>query len=196
MYRKILGSSIILIVLLLLINYLFNNYGLYITENKALKNSYPSKDGVVIFEKEYKNRELVIWKTNSGNFVKTIESKLGIFYHVSNFAELSPMTPLIGKEGGFKRTWSASLNSKKMYETIVAVESDNPEIKRVTISNDNIDNVILNDLEEVKKHSPVFIELKLENGFAATYVELNPKDAGGFIFRGINEKGKIIILGR
>ncbi|WDH96237.1 hypothetical protein PUW24_18940 [Paenibacillus urinalis] len=83
-----------------------------------------------------------------------------------------------------------------MYDTIFGVESDNPEIKRVIISNDNIDNVISYDMDEIKENSTVFIELILEDGFAASYNELNTKDASGFIFRGLNDKGEILILGR
>ncbi|MBD7969233.1 hypothetical protein [Paenibacillus gallinarum] len=196
MYRKIIRRSILLIVLLLLINYLFNNSGFYITESKAIRDSYPYKNGDVIYEKEYENKKIIILKTSDVNYVKLIGFKLGMFYHVSNIAELYFMTPLIGKEGDIKRTWSASLNSNELYETMIAVESENPEIKRVIVSNDNIDNVILDDLEEIKENSTVFLELKLEDGFATSYLELYSKDVGGFIFRGVNEKGEIITLGR
>ncbi|MGF7050630.1 hypothetical protein J2T13_005180 [Paenibacillus sp. DS2015] len=196
MDRKILRRSIVLIVLLLLIIYLFNKSGYSLTENNAIRNSYPSKDGEVIYVKDYGNKKTIIWKTNNGNYAKLVEPKWDIFYHVSHVAELYPMTPVVGQEGDIKRTWSASLNSNKMFETIFAVASDNPEIKRVIVSNDNIDNVILDNIEEIKENSTVFIELKLEDGFAAAYSELKTKDAGGFIFRGIDEKGKIIILGR
>lgn len=196
MDRKILRRSILLIVLLLLIIYLFNNSGYSISVNNAIRNSYPSKDGEVILEKDYENKKTIIWKTNNGNYVKLVEPKWGFLYHVSDVAELYPMAPLIGKEGDIKRAWSSSLNSNKMYETIFAVESGNPKIKRVIVSNDNIDNVILDDVEEIKENSTVFIELILEDGFAAAYRELNTKDAGGFIFRGVNEKGEVTILGR
>lgn len=196
MNRKTLRRSILLVVLLFLVIYLFNNSGYSIIENNAIRNSYPFEDGQVLNEKDYENKRVVIWKTNNGNYVKLIERKWGFLFHVSNVAVLQPMSPLIGNEGDIKRAWSASLNSKKMYETIFAVESDHPDIKRVIVSNDNIDNIIPDDLEEIKENSTVYIELKLEDDFATAYRELNTKDAGGFIFRGVNEKGEIIVLGR
>ncbi|CAG7619431.1 hypothetical protein ACFQI7_03285 [Paenibacillus allorhizosphaerae] len=196
MDRKVLRRAIFLIVLLSLIIYIFKNSGYSIIDNKVIRNSYPSKDGEVIYEKDYENKKTVIWKTDTGYYVKLVEAKWGILYHVPNVAELQPMSPLIGKEGDIKRTWSASLNSNKMYDTIFAVESDNPEIKSIIVSNDNIERVISYDFDEIKENSTVFIELNLEDGFAASYNELNTKDAGGFIFRGVNEKGEIIILGR
>ncbi|USB33396.1 hypothetical protein [Paenibacillus sp. YPG26] len=196
MYRKILGWSIALIAVLMLITYfLMNNSGFYITEDRALRGSYPYTEGEVVFKKAYKDKNIIVWKTPSGSFAKVIEPMWGIFYYVSQSAQLSPIRSMTWREGDLERTWSASLNSNEKYETVLAARSDNPEIKRVVVSNDNIDNAS-EDLEEIKKNSTVFIELKLENGTAASWVELDPQNTGEFVFRGINEKGKIVTLVR
>ncbi|MEC0204881.1 hypothetical protein P4H39_19935 [Paenibacillus lautus] len=196
MKRKIGRKSIFLIFLFLLFIYIFSNSGYSFTENTAIENSFPSQAGELVYEKEYDKNKTVIWRTVNNHYVKLLEKKWGILYHVTNVSELQPMSPLIGKEGDIKRTWSASLNSKEMYETIFAIESVNPEIIKVLISNDNIDNEISKEIDQIKQDSTVFIELTLEDGFAAAYKELSIKDVGGFIFRGVNDKGEIIILGR
>lgn len=196
MDRKAVRRSIILIVVLVLVMYLFYNSGYSVTENNAIRNSHPFQDGKVLYKNDYETKKTMIWNTHNGNYVKLIERKWGFLFHVSTTAVLQPMSPLIGNEGDIKRTWSASLNSNKMYETVFAVESDNPAIKKVIVSNDNIDNAISDDWEEIKVNSTVFIELILEDGFTTAYRELNTKDAGGFIFRGVNEKGEVVTLGR
>lgn len=81
-----------------------------------------------------------------------------------------------------------------MYDTVIAVATDNTEITKVIVSNEDTDsNVSLDDLDEIKENSTIYIELILEDGFAAAYREL--KSPREFKFRGLNDKGEIIILG-
>lgn len=192
---KIIRRLTFLLGFLLLIIYVFNASGYSIIEKTAIKNSYPFQDGTVIHEKSYTNKKIVMWKTDHSYYVKLVESKWGIFYHVSNVAELQSMSPSQGKEEGIKRIWSASLNSMNRYETIFGVVSNNPKIKKVIISNDSIDGKVLSNINEIKKNSTVFIELNLENGFAAAYKELAIKDTGEFVFRGVNDQGEIVTFG-
>lgn len=196
MNKKIKRRSIFFVVILAIVFFILYRYGYSLNEKQALRISYPFTDGDVVYNKKFENNKAVIWETENFNYVKQVEIKLGFLYQVSNVAVLQSMQPLIGTEGELMGTWSARLNSRNMYDTIFGVESDNPEIKRVIISNDNIDNVISYDMDEIKENSTVFIELILEDGFAASYNELNTKDASGFIFRGVNDKGEILILGR
>lgn len=196
MNKKIKRRSIFFVVILAIVFFILYRYGYSLNEKQALRISYPFTDGDVVYNKKFENNKAVIWETENFNYVKQVEIKLGFLYQVSNVAVLQSMQPLIGTEGELMGTWSARLNSRNMYDTIFGVESDNPEIKRVIISNDNIDNVISYDMDEIKENSTVFIELNLEDGFAASYNELNTKDASGFIFRGVNDKGEILILGR
>lgn len=196
MNKKIKRRSIFFVVILAIVFFILYRYGYSLNEKQALRISYPFTDGDVVYNKKFENNKAVIWETENFNYVKQVEIKLGFLYQVSNVAVLQSMQPLIGTEGELMGTWSARLNSRNMYDTIFGVESDNPEIKRVIISNDNIDNVISYDMDEIKENSTVFIELNLEDGFAASYNELNTNDAGGFIFRGVNNKGEILILGR
>lgn len=196
MDRKTKYKSILLIITLIIVLFIFYTSGYSLNENQVLRNSYSNVDGEAVYNKKFDNNKVVIWKTEKENFVKLVETKLGFIYRVTNEASLQFMYPMIGEYGDLKRTWSASLNSKSMYDTIIAVESLNPEITKVIVSNDNIDNVILNDIDEIKENSTLFIELILEDGFAASYNELSTKDAGGFIFRGISNDGKMLIIGR
>ncbi|WP_046226942.1 hypothetical protein [Paenibacillus dauci] len=195
MNRKGIQRTIVLLALIFIIVYAFKNSGYSLVEQAAIRNSFPFQDGTKVYENEETDNQTVIWKTDNGYYAKLVESKWGFLYHVSNVSMLQVLSPLNGKEGDIERTWSANLNSDNKYDTIFAVKSNNPEIKKVIISNDNIDDNISTDIHEIKKESTLFMELNLENGFAATYKELNVNDAGGFVFRGVNEKGKVIVLG-
>ncbi|SDW06679.1 hypothetical protein [Paenibacillus sp. PDC88] len=196
MNKKIKRRSIFFVVIVVIVIFILYRYGYSLNENQALRISYPFIDGEVVYNKDFDNNKVVIWETENFNYLKQVDTKWGFLYQVSNVAMLQSMDPLIGTEGDLNRTWSSRLNSRNMYDTIFGVESVNPEIIRVIISNDSIDNVISYDIDEIKENSTVFIELNLEDGFAASYNELNTKDARGFIFRGLNDKGEILILGR
>jgi hypothetical protein len=88
------------------------------------------------------------------------------------------------------------LNAKKRYETIFAVETVNPEIKSIIISNDSIDDVIADDLDVIKSNSTVCIELPVINGYVASYQELSPQDSTAFIFRGMDKNGNMVSVTR
>lgn len=194
MNRKFLRELIILISLLVLIIFIFNNPGYSITENKAIKKLYPSENGEVMYSKDYDNKKVLIWRTVHGDYANLLETKWGILHRVSVGSELHPIEPKIGDDASFRRIWSAKINSNKMYDTVLAVATDNNEITRVIVSNEDIDSsVSLNNLDEIKENSTIYIELILEDGFAAAYSEL--KAPGEFKFRGLNEKGEIILLG-
>jgi len=196
MKRKIIRRSIFLIAVLVLIVYTFNSTDYFFTEHKAIRNSLPYIDGQVVYAKDFENKKTIIWKSDNSYYLKLVKHKVGIFYHVSQVAELRPMSPLIGEIGDFERTWSASLNSDNIYETIFAIKANNPDIKKVIISNDDIDDTISENLNEIKENSTIYIELNLTDGIAAYYKELNSNEVRGFIFRGMSDNGEIIVLGR
>ncbi|SDF39360.1 hypothetical protein SAMN04488542_11032 [Fontibacillus panacisegetis] len=177
------------LLLLLLLLYIGKINGYSLTERNVIRNSYPSIEGEVIYQQEFNNnKKLVVWKTEQMNYAKLVETKWGIFHRVSAISELSSSEP----NDPIKRTWSAHLNSKKKYDTIFAAEVVNPDIKKVIVSNDQMDDLIPEDLNEIRGNSTLVIELNVKDGFAASYNELNNGDVGNFVFRGLNEKGEII----
>lgn len=183
-----------LISFLVLIVYIFNKSEYSISEREAIHNSYPSENGEWMYSKTYDNKKVVIWRTDHREYATLIESKWGVLHRASVISELHPFTPLKGNETSINRTWHAKINSNNLYDTVIAVATDNNEITKVIVSNEDTDsNVSLDDLDGIKEYSTIYIELVLEDGFAAAYREL--KSPGEFIFRGLNNKGEIIILG-
>lgn len=195
MKRKLLRVFVVLISLLVLIVYIFNKSDYSISEREAIHNLYPSENGEWMYSKTYDNKKVVILRKEHKDYVTLIESKWGVLHRASVISELHPVAPLKGNETSItKRTWHAKINSYKMYDTVIAVATDNNEITKIIVSNEDTDsNESLNDLDEIKENSTIYIELVLEDGFAAAYREL--KSPGEFKFRGLNDKGEIIILG-
>ncbi|MFD3258193.1 hypothetical protein ACE3MQ_06250 [Paenibacillus lentus] len=192
MRRKNLRIIIIVLFIILLLFYIGNQNGYSIGENQALRKSFPFVAGEVAYQSKYGNKKIVIWKTENMSYVKLLNTKLGVLHHVSNISELHAREP----NDALKRTWSAQLKSNKKYATTFAVEALDPKIKEVIVSNDNIDGIFLNDINEIERVSTVFVEIPVENGFAAAYLELNSSDVGDFVFRGLDKDGNIITAGR
>jgi len=161
--------------------------GYYFSEDRALSKSYPNEEGEVVFETPLIDKKIVIYKVGETKFVKLVEQKWGILYNVNHFSVLNQREP----DDLLKWSWSAHLNDNDRYDTLLAVEVLNPEIKKVIISNEGFSK-ILNNIDEVKSVSRLYIELDVRDGYAATYADLSSIDAGNFIFRGLNDEGVIL----
>lgn len=158
----------------------------------ALKHSFPQYNGDIVYEQNFSNHTIVILKGKQGTYAKLIKSKGKILFQVTNVSVLGPLYP----DETNLRTWSAHLNSNKRYDTILAIKVSDPRIRKVIITNEKTDNEKSTDLEEIKENSNLFIELNVVNEYAGTFQELDIKDAGGFVFRAIDDKGSIKYLGR
>lgn len=180
------------IVVVLLGLYLYSQSGYSISETKALKKSFPDDNGVVVNEQRFKNNKIVFWKGQHGTYAKLIHEKWNFFYQVRNVAALSSAYP----DETIKRTWTANKNSNEMFNTMLAVEITDPSIIKVIVTNENIDNEILQSLDEINKISSIYLELSVDDGYASAYQELEPADVGAFVFRGIDENGVIKYIGR
>ncbi|MBP1994417.1 hypothetical protein [Paenibacillus eucommiae] len=192
MKRKPIRIILLLVFLWLLSYFFMAESGYSFNENKALRNSLPYQDGKVVYQKDFGSNKIIIWDTANTKYAKVIHTKWGVLHQVRN------VSVLLSREPGdaINRTWSASLNSKKLYETTFAVEVKNANIEKVIISNDNIDNEISEQLDEIKNNSSIFIELEVQDGFAVSYNELPVNDVGGFVFRGLDKNGQVITVGR
>jgi len=182
-------KKIIVLITVALVLYIAPSilYGYYYTESEAIQKLLPQKNGNIVFEKSFGNNKVIITKTNGMTYVNLIECKWGLFYKGKD------ITPFSAGEPGdlIRRTWSASLTEEQRYDTVLAVEVLDPSITKVIISNEgysrNLDN-----LEDVKALSALFLELDVINGFAVTYTDLSIEDAGSFVFRGLNDKGEVV----
>jgi hypothetical protein len=192
MKRSNIKLIITLILILLLGLYLYRQSGYSFSETKAIKKPFPYDNGVVVSEQRFKNDKVVIWKGQYGTYANLIHIKWNFLYQFKSASALSSIYP----DGNIKRTWSAKRNSNNNLDTMLAVEVADPQIKKVIITNENIDSEISNNLDEIKKISNIFIEITILNGYGSLYVELDPSDVGAFVFRGIDENGIIKYVGR
>ena len=192
MKRKQSKLLLYFVCVCLLILYIGNKSGYALSESKALEDSYPHEDGEAVYHHSFGTKKIVIWKTKHMDYVKLVTTKWGLLYRVSYVSQILPSA---SEPNTIKRTWSAHLNAKKRYETIFAVETVNPEIKSIIISNDSIDDVIADDLDVIKSNS-ICIELPVINGYVASYQELSPQDSTAFIFRGMDKNGNMVSVTR
>lgn len=161
--------------------------GYAITEHSAIRYTLPNQDGELVFEREMEDKKIVIWDTGKINYVKLIENPSGIFKRITSINSISGQ-PLDKK---MKVTWSASEKQEEYYDAIFAAEVLETEIEKVIVSNEQ-DGKKDTPLNIVKEQSTVFIEMDVEDGFAATYSKLQGSGVGSFSFRGINSDGKVV----
>lgn len=139
MKRKFLRVFVVLFSFLLLIVYIFNQSDYSISERDAIHNLYPSENGEWMYSKTYDNKKVVILRSDHRDYATLIESKWGVLHRASVISELDPVTPLKGNETSINRTWHAKINSNKLYDTVIAVATDNNEITKVIVSNEDSD---------------------------------------------------------
>lgn len=197
MKRKFWRIAIPVAILLLLIYFVGSNNGYTFSEKTAIRNSTPFTDGAVTYQHDYGSKKVAIWQSGDRYFAMLVHTQWGLIHRVSQTVELTSVGELLfdKQNSTLKRTWSASLNGKK-YDLILAVQAVNPAIKKVIVSNDNIDNGFAEDVEDIKRNSDFYTELPLQDGVAASYHEMDMSGVGGFIFRGLDAEGKVVSLGR
>lgn len=159
------------------------------SKESAIRHSFPNQNGEVVLEKEFNGKKVIVWDTGNQRYVKLVDKTWGIFYRVNNVAPIEASE----SQDQMMTTWSAQLTDERRYDTIFAVEIIQPEIKKVILSNEGPD-MNLSTLEEIKEQSAVYVEIDVINGFAVHYMNLSTKDAGNFMFRGLNEQGKIVTV--
>lgn len=49
------------------------------------------------------------------------------------------------------------------------------------------------NIEQIRKDSSLYIELNIRDGFASQYIEMDNKDVGSFVFRGLDENGDVVV---
>jgi hypothetical protein len=179
-------------VLLLLLYFDPLSTGYSLTEESAIRNSFPNQGGEIVFEKKFDNNKVVVWDTGPESYVKLLRKELGIFYRVHAANAVSGITA----DNKMKFTWDATLKDDIYYDTLFAAVILDKKIVKVIVSNNGINNI--NDinltLREVEENSTVYIEMDVINGYAAHYSYLHNSDVGGFLFRGLNSEGKVISI--
>ncbi|MEK8127822.1 hypothetical protein WMW72_07805 [Paenibacillus filicis] len=162
------------------------------SEKRALEQAVPAPGGSKVYEKAFGSHKVVIWKTPVMTYAQLLETRWGILHRVITAAQLAPRLP----DDALLRTWSAHLNESKQYETLFAIETLDPEMTTVLISNDPMDDEAADTLDEIRQRSSLSLELKVEDRYAVLYTELPAAEEGGFVFRGIDSQGQIKFAGR
>ncbi|MBC9785934.1 hypothetical protein H1S01_15720 [Heliobacterium chlorum] len=159
------------------------------SEESSLRKSFPYQDGIVVYEKQFGNKNLVIWDTGSERYVKLVNQNLGILYRVQGVALIESKE--VQKK--IKTAWASHRADDDRYDTLLAVEIIDPNINKVIVTNEGYTKN-LSTLEEVKEQSKVYVELDVINGYAAHYFQTSNTESMGFVFRGLNQLGEIVTV--
>lgn len=184
---KIKKHYIIFSVLILLVLYVGHLNGYKLTEESAIRNSFPNQSGENVYEKEFDNKKVVVWDAGTAKYVKLINTDWGILHRATVISDIG-VTTLDEK---MKFSWSATLKDDKFYDTLFAVEVLDTKIVKVIVSNERNNEKELS-LDEVKEQSTVYVEMDVINGYAAHYSYLHTLDVGAFIFRGLDSEGNVL----
>ena len=79
-----------------------------------------------------------------------------------------------------------------MYDTLLAVETSENESRKIIVTNEPWDDEPIDDLDQIKALSGVYIEMDVEQGYAVHYEQSPADQIGGFIFRSIDSEGNIL----
>lgn len=163
--------------------------GYYWTESAALNHSLPGVEMAKVYEKEFEDKKIIIQDTGTQRYAKVIESPLGFLHKALLVSGISVET----SNDKMKIAWTATQKEDEYYEVLVAAEVEDETIQKVVVTNEYPEqaDATLDELEEL---SGLFIEMEVEDGYAAYYLELPNTQAGNFEFRGVNVEGEIVSI--
>ncbi|AQQ53151.1 hypothetical protein [Planococcus lenghuensis] len=161
--------------------------GYYWTESAASEQSYHNTELVEVYRKKVDDRKVIIQDNGFLRVAKVIDRPLGLFYQV----ELATYVSAATSDEKMKFGWTAIQKQEEYYEVLLAVEAMDENIEKVIVTNEYPEQKDAS-VDELKELSDLFIEMEVENGYAAHYLELPNSEAGGFEFRGINAEGEVI----
>ncbi|MCG7344753.1 hypothetical protein MHZ92_11450 [Sporosarcina sp. ACRSL] len=182
---------LIILILLMIIIYFGPSFlgGYYLTERSAIRNSFPN-DGIVVLEKDVKNKKIVVWDTGQNKSIELIESNFGFLHRPILGSEIFGETP----DKKMKTTWAATHHEGVFYNTIFAAEALDEDIVKVIVSNEPHVREIYLSLKEVEEQSTIFVEMVIENGVAIHYSLLPTDEVGNFTFRGVDAEGNVVTI--
>lgn len=157
-------------------------------EEQAIRRVHPAYTGDKLYERSEDHHKLIVWQDGHVKTVNVLESKWGMLHKITNAVALEPKS----EDEPFVRTWSASHRGDGIYDTLVAVETSEPESKKIIVTNEPWDDKPIEDLEQVKALSGIYMEIDVEQGYAIHYEQLPADQTGGFIFRSIDAEGNIL----
>lgn len=184
---KIKKRYIIVSVLILLALFVGHLNGYKLTEESAIRHSYPNQSGEIVYEKEFDQKKVVIWDAGTAKYVKLLNKDWGILYRTTVISGIGGTT----LDEKMKFSWTATLKEDKYYDTLFAVEVLDTKIVKVIVSNERNNEKVLS-VDEAKEQSTVYVEMDVLNGYAAHYRYLHTLDVGAFIFRGLDAKGNVL----
>ena len=164
--------------------------GYFWTERSAIRNTFPNQDGIVVFEKDFKNKKVIILDTGQNKYIKLIENNFWFLYR----SILVGGIDINSSNKKMNITWAATHQEAGIYYTLFAADVFDKSIVKVIVSNESSLEKKDLSLIEVEEQSTIFIELDVENGVAAHYTLIPSVDVGGFSFRGIDAEGNVISI--
>lgn len=180
---------LILAAVLVAISYMPLFLGGYVyNEEQTMRHFHPAYTGDKLYEKIEDHHKLVVWHDGNVKMVTVMENKWGLLHRVANAVVLEPKS----EEEPFVRTWSASHRGDGMYDALLAVETSENESRKIIVTNESWDDEPIDDLDQIKALSGIYIEMDVKQGYAVQYAQLPADQIGGFIFRSIDSEGNIL----
>ncbi|WP_426452979.1 hypothetical protein ACP26L_12880 [Paenibacillus sp. S-38] len=147
-------------------------------------------EGESTYRKKAGDHLLMLWDTGYSHEVMVVKRTWGLLYRLHMAGSLTEREP----GAALRTTWSAQLTKEQKYDTILAAEAADPRIKKIIVTSEGpMKNIT--SVEAARSQSAVYVEMDVEQGFAAQYLLLSPADAGNFVFRGLDEAGNIVYAG-
>ncbi|MGE7823125.1 hypothetical protein [Paenibacillus sp. NPDC093718] len=180
---------LMLAVVLIVISYMPLFLGGYVyNEEQAMRRFHPAYTGDKLYERTGDHHKLIVWHDGNVKMVTVMENKWGLLHRASNSVVLERGS----EDEPFTRIWSASHRGEGMYDTLLAVETPENESRRIIVTNEPWDDEPIDDLDQIKALSGIYIEMDVEQGYALHYEQLPADQIGGFIFRSIDSEGNIL----
>lgn len=157
------------------------------SEEQALRKKFPSYPREALYEKTIGPHRIVIWNDNGGRSIAVVEKKWGV---LSKVVDSNVLWQGYNDEP-FHRTWSGRWNGEA-YDTLLAVETPEPNSDKIIVTNESLDEEGPDDLDTLRAASDLYLELEVENGFVVYYGALPENMTGGFVFRSVDDQGRIL----
>lgn len=188
MKTKIPKRSLIILIIVLFVVLFIRSSGYRLTESGALA-VYNSNNSVeILYSKQFGNIILYIVRDEFQEYLFEVKTNWHGLYKVTRKIELHP-----SGTDKMNRTWSSTSYPNNKYETIIAAEILDPNVKKVIFSNDDMS---LENINIIKNNSTFYKELTVDNGYVVHYEIMDFEDATSFIFRLIDDNDNIIYTGR
>lgn len=188
MKKNILKRSLLILIVVVVAILFIRTSGYAFSESGAIALNNTNKSGEILYSKKFGKTSLLIVREGFTKNLIEVKRKWHGLYKVNRKRELLP-----SGTDKMNRTWSSDSYPNNKYETIIAAEILDSDVKKVILSNGDMS---LKNINEIKTNSTFYRELAVDNGYIVHYEITDFDDTTSYIFRLIDGNDNIIYTGR